>query len=102
MRSPGAAYGRVAQGVVGGVACHRHDERVLPFPDLPEELFLEIFEVDDGKRTPALFRGQNISGANGNGELDGFHLGFVQQGVPRAWVGECRAEHRVGVLGGPA
>ena len=88
VRSPGAADGGVAEGVVGGVVRHGDDELAVLLGDLLEELLLQELEVDDGEGAAGLLRGEDVAVAHRDGDLDGLHL--------RACRAACATRRRSG------
>ena len=100
VRSPRAAERCVAFGVVGGVMRHGNDELAVLFGKLLEKLPLQKLDVDDGERAAVTLRGKDVAVADGNSDLDRFHLGLAEQRVPSIGLGEGGAQHGVGILCG--
>ena len=96
MRSPGAAYRRVALGIIGGVMRYRDDEFSFLSGYRLEEFLLQKLNVDHGKGTTGLLRCEDIAVAGGDGDL----IGFTSAGesVCHVRIRECAAEHGIGIL----
>ena len=102
VRSPGAAHGCVAKRVVSGVTRHGNDQLALLFGKLLEELLLQELEIDDGERRAGLLRRENVAVPNRDGDLQCLHFRLAEECMPRAGLGECGAQHGVGILCGAA
>src|SRR5450759_2625856 len=77
---------------------HGDDELAFQFGKLLEEFLLQKVDVDDGEGAAGLLRGEDVTVAEGDGDLYRLHLWLAEQRMPPLSLGECGAQHGVGIL----
>ena len=78
VRSPRAADGGVTERIVSGVMRYGDDELAFRFGKSLKDLFLNKLDIDNREGASGLFRGEDITVAYGNSDLDGFDLRFAE------------------------
>jgi hypothetical protein len=78
VRSPGAAFRGITIGVVGGVMRHGKDKLAILLRKLLEDFLLHKFHVDNRKGASGLFRGEDVTVAERDGDLERLDLWFAE------------------------